>query len=597
MSQDDIIIRIQPEEVEIVVDTERPDIELTVDPSSTISITRPLDEINVAIETSTVGLNLDSLPPHVNITLDAAPDVIVLPTGGPAGPPGPQGPEGDPGPPGPRGPIGETGDTGATGETGPQGAQGVKGDIGPPGADSTVPGPQGPQGVKGDTGATGAQGVKGDTGLTGSQGPQGVKGDIGLTGPQGPTGAQGPQGVKGDTGATGPMGTVYDTDQVGTVKAFSGRTVPTNWMIADGRSLLRANYPDLFTSIGTIYGAADGTHFNLPDLRSRFLYGSSAPDLSDLGASGQGGEASHILLAGEMPSHAHVVNSHSHGGATGGGTSGPTNTEHDHYVGWNRTTTMNNAGGASGVTGLSDAVPGGNQQSISFGTRQQNQNHQHSIPALAIGAEAPGTNAQGGGAAHNNLPPYVLTALMIKVTGVQVDSGGALVGATGAQGPQGTQGIQGPIGSTGPMGPAGPDDRQIVRLKAMSGSGGFIQIANTSLGGMAISFTTGPYPMQGRVDVSCRLDQTIAAWSWAYIKLLITPAPIERLVSVGNDYIALMACHSQGNAFFRGIGFDHFWLAASTTYTFQVAAAASVANQFIWTNTPENYMLGEFWKR
>lgn len=45
-------------------------------------------------------------------------------------------------------------------------------------------------------------------------------------------------------------------------------------LIADGRSLLRTGtYSRLFTAIGTLYGAADGTHFNLPDLRGYNLVG------------------------------------------------------------------------------------------------------------------------------------------------------------------------------------------------------------------------------------------------------------------------------------------------------------------------------------
>jgi microcystin-dependent protein len=41
----------------------------------------------------------------------------------------------------------------------------------------------------------------------------------------------------------------------------------------DGSSLLRASYPDLFGKIGTTYGAVDGTHFTLPNLKDtgRFI--------------------------------------------------------------------------------------------------------------------------------------------------------------------------------------------------------------------------------------------------------------------------------------------------------------------------------------
>lgn len=47
-------------------------------------------------------------------------------------------------------------------------------------------------------------------------------------------------------------------------------TPPTGWLEEDGASLVRATYPDLFAEIGTMYGAADGTHFNLPDARGKF---------------------------------------------------------------------------------------------------------------------------------------------------------------------------------------------------------------------------------------------------------------------------------------------------------------------------------------
>lgn len=48
-------------------------------------------------------------------------------------------------------------------------------------------------------------------------------------------------------------------------------TAPTGWLEEDGASLLRAGtYAGLFAVIGTIYGTADATHFNLPDSRGRF---------------------------------------------------------------------------------------------------------------------------------------------------------------------------------------------------------------------------------------------------------------------------------------------------------------------------------------
>lgn len=56
---------------------------------------------------------------------------------------------------------------------------------------------------------------------------------------------------------------------VGEGKEWFTNTAPAGWLLRDGSSLLRTDYPDLFAVIGTTYGAADGTHFSLPDERGR----------------------------------------------------------------------------------------------------------------------------------------------------------------------------------------------------------------------------------------------------------------------------------------------------------------------------------------
>ena len=58
-----------------------------------------------------------------------------------------------------------------------------------------------------------------------------------------------------------------DDTPPGVVYPFAGpvANIPVGYLLCDGASLLRASYPALFSAIGIIYGAADGTHFNLPD--------------------------------------------------------------------------------------------------------------------------------------------------------------------------------------------------------------------------------------------------------------------------------------------------------------------------------------------
>lgn len=69
---------------------------------------------------------------------------------------------------------------------------------------------------------------------------------------------------------------VTSTDSIippGVVVAFGGTTAPEGWLLCDGRSFLRTDYPRLFAAIGSAHGTADGTHFNIPDYRGRFLRG------------------------------------------------------------------------------------------------------------------------------------------------------------------------------------------------------------------------------------------------------------------------------------------------------------------------------------
>ncbi len=59
----------------------------------------------------------------------------------------------------------------------------------------------------------------------------------------------------------------------GSMLMYGGTAAPAGFLMCDGSSVLRATYPALFTAIGTAYGAADGTHFNVPDFRGRFIRG------------------------------------------------------------------------------------------------------------------------------------------------------------------------------------------------------------------------------------------------------------------------------------------------------------------------------------
>lgn len=58
---------------------------------------------------------------------------------------------------------------------------------------------------------------------------------------------------------------------VGATLGYIGATDPTGFMKADGRSLLRDDYPVLFGIIGTTYGSVDSTHFNIPTVANTII--------------------------------------------------------------------------------------------------------------------------------------------------------------------------------------------------------------------------------------------------------------------------------------------------------------------------------------
>lgn len=94
--------------------------------------------------------------------------------------------------------------------------------------------------------------------------------------------------LKGDgSGRTGPLqwdaiGDVTHTPlPIGSVLSYAGASVPTGFLLCDGAAVSRTTYSKLFTAIGIVWGAGDGsTTFNLPDLRRRALYGTSAASLT-----------------------------------------------------------------------------------------------------------------------------------------------------------------------------------------------------------------------------------------------------------------------------------------------------------------------------
>lgn len=200
----------------------------------------------------------------------------------------------------------------------------------------------------------------------------------------------------------------------GFIMPYGGGTPPAGFLECAGQAVSRANFAALFLAISTIYGVGDGsTTFNLPDLRGRSMFGkdnmngtaanrltavSSGVDGATLGAVG-GGE-SVTLTAAQMPSHAHTQDAHNHGQNS----HNHTQVAHAHGLtvyGVQDTNLAARAQATGSATGI--AVAGGELVNAT--------NLAETASNLASTATNQGT---GSSSAHQNIPPAIVTFMMIK---------------------------------------------------------------------------------------------------------------------------------------------------------------------------------------
>lgn len=252
----------------------------------------------------------------------------------------------------------------------------------------------------------------------------------------------------------------------GTVQLTATAAAPSGWLLCQGQSLLRADYPDLFSAIGTAFGSVDGTHFTLPDLRDRVPVG-----ISGTKTRGATGGAATVTLTGQQSG----IKAHSHGVAITTGTesadhthgflglTNPETTPHTHpltgqgtayeggtpdataatasggahthqYGGDAAGNTNTSSGTGQRITSLADGVggevdrvttsTGAHTHSLSGNTGGPNSTHQHPFGGNTAGKSATHTHDVSGttqttgdtsaSQAHENLPPYQALNYMIK---------------------------------------------------------------------------------------------------------------------------------------------------------------------------------------
>lgn len=96
----------------------------------------------------------------------------------------------------------------------------------------------------------------------------------------------------------------------GSVIYHAANTPPTDFIKANGAAISRTTYSDLFTAIGTTFGAGDGSStFNVPDLRGEFMRGWDDSRGVDSGRSFGSAQSD------QMESHSHTYSVHYSPGA------------------------------------------------------------------------------------------------------------------------------------------------------------------------------------------------------------------------------------------------------------------------------------------
>lgn len=143
---------------------------------------------------------------------------------------------------------------------------------------------------------------------------------------------------------------------VGAVTPYAGSSsvLPYGWLKCDGAAVSRTDYPLLFTRIGTTYGVGNGlTTFNLPNLANRFPLAEGTR-----ARGGTGGTETVTLTIAQLPVHDHWMNRAANGVDIMQGTAGPAK--------W------------------------------------------------AAGLDAGPTGERGSGQSHENMPPFLVFAYLIK---------------------------------------------------------------------------------------------------------------------------------------------------------------------------------------
>jgi microcystin-dependent protein len=132
----------------------------------------------------------------------------------------------------------------------------------------------------------------------------------------------------------------------GMVMPYAGSLLPDGWLWCAGQAVSRSTYAALFTAIGVLHGAGDGsTTFGLPDLRGRTVFGKD-----DLGGTAANRVTNAVsgIAATTLGASGGNQNMHGH-------THTVTDPGHSHGLG-HRTSPFGMTTGAGGVPPINDST-------------------------------------------------------------------------------------------------------------------------------------------------------------------------------------------------------------------------------------------------
>jgi len=192
------------------------------------------------------------------------------------------------------------------------------------------------------------------------------------------------------------------SEPAGIIKEYGGATAPDYHVLADGSIYPRTGiYAALFAVYGTQYntGGETSSQFRVPNRKGKVAVGldASQTEFNVLGKTG--GAKTHTLTTAELASHDHTNETgghsadHNHDSSAVG--------DHLHSIAMSDGAAVLNSGGTlvrkGGLGSENTGGAGGHDHSIGGASND----HSHNIAA------------DGGGAAHNNLQPYMAMNFII----------------------------------------------------------------------------------------------------------------------------------------------------------------------------------------